>query len=379
MRQNVIAGVIALAAIGLCGCEKIETVDIPEGSSSVTSSFVALEDVAQLFASLPIGTGQMAEVHDAAMSSATNGYDEEYRMQELFSEPGAGVGDKASTKADGYRRPLRELLREAALSTKADGILEDPEAWLEALESSDVQIYWPFSEAWDGDSFPVVTFDPGGDVGSNEGYSLGPDGKITKVLVNEKMAQEQPVWVVNRNSDAEYKTLEMLRREDPSWGQGGGDLVVSKADTDIKTLVLRTFKAKRQFDSWFAGASEFWVKIGAVEDFTASTEAELRLYEPSITDFLMVVRRADVEQELTFNAVLVSEWTQQLSSAALMIVEDDGGTQTSWKCSATVKYNIPLRTRDDIVWRGNLTRSYIEKYNGQQVGLGDVELVLELI
>ena len=381
-------GMAALAMAGLLGgCEKVIVTPVEEEDSS-SQPAVLLEDVARLLSVLPLESEQLEEVYDAARASATNGYDEEYRMQELFSEPGAGVGDKASTKADGYRRPLRELLREAALSTKADGILEDPEAWLEALESSDVQIYWPFSEAWDGDSFPVVTFDPGGDVGSNEGYSLGPDGKVTKVLVTEEMAQEQPVWVVNRNSDAEYKTLEMLRREDPSWGQGGGDLVVSKADTDIKTLVLRTFKAKRQFDSWFAGASEFWVKIGAVEDFTASTEAELRLYEPSITDFLMVVRRAEVGQDLTFNAVLVSEWTQQLSSAALMIVEDDGGTQTSWKCSATVKYNsksygfdidIPLRTRDDIVWRGNLTRSYIEKYNGQQVGLGDVELVLELI
>ena len=381
-------GMAALVMAGLLGgCEKVIVTPVEEEDSS-SQPAVLLEDVARLLSVLPLESEQLEEVYDAARASATNGYDEEYRMQELFSEPGAGVGDKASTKADGYRRPLRELLREAALSTKADGILEDPEAWLEALESSDVQIYWPFSEAWDGDSFPVVTFDPGGDVGSNEGYSLGPDGKVTKVLVTEEMAQEQPVWVVNRNSDAEYKTLEMLRREDPSWGQGGGDLVVSKADTDIKTLVLRTFKAKRQFDSWFAGASEFWVKIGAVEDFTASTEAELRLYEPSITDFLMVVRRAEVGQDLTFNAVLVSEWTQQLSSAALMIVEDDGGTQTSWKCSATVKYNsksygfdidIPLRTRDDIVWRGNLTRSYIEKYNGQQVGLGDVELVLELI
>ena len=381
-------GMAALAMAGLLGgCEKVIVTPVEEEDSS-SQPAVLLEDVARLLSVRPLESEQLEEVYDAARASATNGYDEEYRMQELFSEPGAGVGDKASTKADGYRRPLRELLREAALSTKADGILEDPEAWLEALESSDVQIYWPFSEAWDGDSFPVVTFDPGGDVGSNEGYSLGPDGKVTKVLVTEEMAQEQPVWVVNRNSDAEYKTLEMLRREDPSWGQGAGDLVVSKADTDIKTLVLRTFKAKRQFDSWFAGASEFWVKIGAVEDFTASTEAELRLYEPSITDFLMVVRRAEVGQDLTFNAVLVTESTQQLSSAALMIVEDDGGTQTSWKCSATVKYNsksygfdidIPLRTRDDIVWRGNLTRSYIEKYNGQQVGLGDVELVLELI
>ena len=388
--KSLLSGMAALALAGLPGgCEKVIVSPAVE-EESPSQPAVLLEDVARLLSVLPLGNEQLEEVYDAARASAGNGYDEEYRMQELFSEPGAGVGDKISTKADGYSRPLRELLREAALSTKADGFLEDPEAWLAALESSDIQIYWPFSEAWNGDSFPVVTFDPGGDVGSNEGYSLGTDGKVTKVLVTEEMAREQPVWVVNRNSDAEYKTLEMLRREDPSWGQGGGDLVVSKADTDseIKTLVLRTFKARRQFDSWFAGASEFWVKIGSIEDFTASTEAELRLYQPTITDFLMVVRRAEVGMDLTFNAVLVSEWTPQLSSAALMIVEDDGGTQTSWKCSATVKYNsksygfdldLPLRTRDDIVWRGNLTRSYIEKYNGQQIGLGDVELVLELI
>ena len=388
--KSLLSGMAALALAGLPGgCEKVIVSPAVE-EESPSQPAVLLEDVARLLSVLPLGSEQLEEVYDAARASAGNGYDEEYRMQELFSEPGAGVGDKVSTKADGYSRPLRELLREAALSTKADGFLEDPEAWLAALESSDIQIYWPFSEAWNGDSFPVVTFDPGGDVGSNEGYSLGPDGKVTKVLVTEKMAREQPVWVVNRNSDAEYKTLEMLRREDPSWGQGGGDLVVSKADTDseIKTLVLRTFKAKRQFDSWFAGASEFWVKMGSVEDFKASSEAELRLYQPTITDFLMVVRRAEVGMDLTFNAVLVSEWTPQLSSAALMIVEDDGGTQTSWKCSATVKYNsksygfdldLPLRTRDDIVWRGNLTRSYIEKYSGQPVGLGDVELVLELI
>ena len=130
------------------------------------------------------------------------------------------------------------------------------------------------------------------------------------------------------------------------------------------------------------------MKCGAIEDFNASTEAELRLYTPSITDFLIVVRRKDVGKELTFNAVLVSEWTGMLDNCAFMMVEDDGGTQTSWKCSAMVKYNsrsygfeieIPLRSRDDIIWRGALTRSYIEKYNGVTGHFGDVDLVLELI
>ena len=91
---------------------------------------------------------------------------------------------------------------------------------------------------------------------------------------------------------------------------------------------------------------------------------------------------------LDFNAVLVSEWTGLLDNCAFMMVEDDGGTMTTWKCSAMVKYNsrsygfeieIPLRARDDIIWRGALTRTYIERNNGVTGHFGDVELVLELI
>jgi len=114
----------------------------------------------------------------------------------------------------------------------------------------------------------------------------------------------------------------------------------------------------------------------------------MRLYAPSITDFLIVVRRKQVGEVLDFNAVLVSEWTGMLDNCAFMMVEDDGGTMTTWKCSAMVKYNsrsygfeieIPLRARDDIIWRGALTRTYIERNNGVTGHFGDVELVLELI
>ena len=160
------------------------------------------------------------------------------------------------------------------------------------------------------------------------------------------------------------------------------------AVADFKTLILRSFTANRQYDSWFAGGAEFFVKIGSLENFTASTEAELRLYEPSVTDFMIVVKRKQVGEEIPFNAVLVSEWTKGLSTCAFMITEDDGGTRTSWKCNAVVKVSsksygveleLPLYTRDDVVWRGSLTRNYIEKYNGQVGHFGDVDLVLELI
>ena len=379
----------ALCAALALGCNEASLTPVEEPEDPAKEPAVLLEDVARILARIPLEGEQLDEVYDATHASSVNGYDEEYRMQELFSDPGSGVGGGESTKADGYRKPLRELIREAALATKASDGLEDPDAWLEALSASDIQIYWPFSEKWNGDAFPVITFDPGGDAPQNEGYAVGPDGKVTKVLVTEEMAREQPVWVVNRNSDADYKTLEMLRREDPSWGQGGGDILVTKSTApDSYSLVLRSFKARRQFDSWFAGASEFWVKLGSIEDFKASTEGELRLYEPTITDFIVVVRRGQINEFVPFNAVLVSSWNKMLESCALMIIEDDGGTQTSWKCSATVKYeskaygfdlDLPLRSRDDIVWRGNLTRTFVEKNNGHTISLGDVQLVLELI
>lgn len=374
---------VAVAAI-LCSCEKIEYVGEPADGSPQNESFVTLEDVATLFSSLRLGPEQMDEVHHAALASVANGYDEEYRMRDLFAAPGAGVGDEGvSSKAGGYARPLRELLREAvSADTKAGGISS---AWLDSLSVSNVQIYWPFSEDWDGTSLPVITYDPGDYVSRNVGYALRADGGFDKVMVDEQMAMERPVWVMNRNSDAGFMTFEMKKKE---------EIIVSPSSKaassggEIKTLLLRSFTAKRQFDSWFAGASEFFVKVGSVENFYASTEAELRLYDPSITDFMIVVRRKQVGQDIPFNAVLISEWTKDLTNCALMIIEDDGGTRTTWKCTAMVKVSsksygfeieIPLYTHDDVVWRGSLTRNYIERYSGEVGHFGDVDMVLELI
>ena len=376
----------ALAAIFCCACHKagpdsgVPVPPLPE---------ISLQEVAALLASVPLETDQLEEVHDAAFSSALNGYDEEYTMQDLFAAPGTGVGAAAPAKADRYARPLRDLLREALLAgvTKADAA-SSPEAWLEALARSDVQIYWPYSENWDGQALPVVTYDPGEGATRNEGFALQEDGTVQKVMVDENTPLERPVWVVNRNEDAAYKTLELLRREDPSWGSGGEILVKAAAEEPGKTLILRSFTTHRQFDSWFAGASEFFVKLGAVEKFKASTEAEMRLYDPAVTDFMVVVRRARMGEEIPFNAILVSEWTKQLTSCALMIVEDDGGSRTNWKCSAMVKVNsksygieldLPLYSRDDIVWRGTLTRSFLERNSGEAVRLGDATLTFELI
>ena len=296
---------------------------------------------------------------------------------------------------------ISDFMRSSVATRTSAFTDDDPETYLEALMTSDVQIYWPYSDLWDGESLPVVTFDPSDNSEVNEGYRLvrSETGTVTleKILVDEEMASRPPVWVVNRNSDAGFKTLEMLRREDPLWGEGGGVIIVSPSmspmtRTDpsrpLKSLVLKDFTMNRHYDSWFAGASEFFVKTGFVEDFTASTEAELKLYNPLITDFMIVVKRSQKGKPQPFNAVLVTEWPEQMTHCAFMITEDDGGTRTEWKCTALVRIasksygleiNLPFNSRDDIVWRGQLSGRWIEA-NSNIVGhFGDVDLTFEVV
>lgn len=362
---------------------------------------VSLEEVAEVLAHVSVDENHLREVHKAVTSSLSNGYDEEYTVTDMFCSPGAGVGDAVSgfvsRSPSDYPYPLFRLIEDYVYSSstvKSSTMADDPERWLDALKTSDMQIYWPFSEKWDGSTMPVITFDPEDGAETNVGYRLVRDdeGKrhVEEVVVTEQMAEEVPVWVMNRNSDAGFLTLEMLRRDDPEWGTGGGSITVTPKSLHkgTGTLILKDFTAKRHYDSWFAGASEFFVKIGYVEDFTASTEAELKIYDPKITDFMIVVRRSQKDVILTYDTILLSDWSENMEACAFMITEDDGGTRTDWSCKAKVfvagksyglEMTLPFNSRDDIVWRGQLTRSMMEKYSGQRCRFGDVELTFEVV
>lgn len=399
------AAALTVFLVSAFSCEVLDN-DPAKHIPDTSLPFVSLEEVAEILSEIPLQGSQVAEVHDAVCSSSGNGYDEEYTMDRIFACPGSGVGDPLTRNGGGYETPLRELIENhvRSMTRAADGVSHvSPDAFIGALTESDIQIYWPFSENWDGSSMPIITFDPEDGSEKNIGYRLsyGDDGarRVEAVVVDEELAQKEPVWVVNRNSDAGHTTLELLRREDPDWGEGGGTIIVKPAgqvlrtkDTDVpvafKSLVLKDFTMKRNYDPWFAGASEFLVRTGAVEDFCASTEAEMRLYNPTVTDFMIVVKRNQVGIPQPFNAVLVSEWTEQMTHCAFMITEDDGGTWTDWNCTALVRVasksygieiKLPFRSRDDIVWRGQLAHKWLEANSNLTGHFGDVDLTFEVV
>lgn len=331
-----------------------------------------------MFASLPMEPSHLREVYDAVARSSGNGYDEEYTLDSLVMRPGAGMGP--STKAAVPQRPLRELVKEyLALHAPTRAGVEDI---MHLLADSGYQLYWPYSEDWDGETYPVVTFDPGFGAESNYGFELapGPEGAVIvdTLDVDEAMARRRPVWVINSNSDAAFTPLELFSRKEISR---------PSPSSRPRRLMLRSFRMLRNYDSWFGGASEFWVRCGSVDGFTASTDAELKLYTPSVTDFMIVVKRRNVDKEIPYQAILVTDFTNQLDKLAFLIVEDDGGTRTNWRCQASVKIqsksygfdiDIPYNEKDDVVWRGQISARFFEEQDVVVGRFGDVICSFEL-
>ena len=348
-------------------------------------------EVAVMLASLPLESGHVSEVYDAVSASSFNGYDEEYMMVDLLSAPGAGVGSGGSKAATSktYQQPIRSLITDylasrASSSTK-DGAA-DVQQYLDQLMESGLQIYWPYSEDWDGETLPLITFDPGDGSESNYAYVVnkvaGRYQVTDSVFVNEVVARERPVWVINANSDADCVLLESFLATKSIWTFDD-----DKEDTERYNLYIRDFTMLRQYDSWFAGASEFHVWCGGVDGFYASTEAELRNYSPSVTEFVVVVKRGEVGKKKRFNAVMVTDFSDQLDKLAFLVVEDDGGTIMNWKCAASVKIksktygfdiDIPFHSYDDIVWRGQLGSTYFTKGKTIEGRFGDVKLTFAL-
>ena len=377
-----------IAAFLLLSCSSKN--DVPFRASEQSSS---RRDLALILASLPIGAEQMDEVYDAVSSSISNGYDEEYMMCDLLTLPGAGVGDnatKAAAKAASYRNPIRNLIEDylaCKAGTKAGAA--DVQAYLDGLRDSGMQIYWPYAEEWDGKTLPLITFDPGLDADANYGYVIDGDNgayMVTdSVLVDERTAKTRPVWVINNNDDSGYVPLSSYFKSKALLD----DLDDEDDDSGARkyNLYIKDFTMLRNYDTWFAGGSEFWVKVGAVNAFYAGTEDELHNYTPSVTDFIVVVKRSEIGVKKTFNALMVTDFSDQLDKLAFLITEDDGGTITTWKCSTTVKIKsktwgfdleIPLHQYDDIVWRGQLGSSYFTKGKEIEGRFGDVMLTFAL-
>lgn len=377
--------IAGLMALPLVSCRR----DSENNEPVAKSSLMDKRDVAVMLASLPLGEEQVGEVFDAVSSSSGNGFDEEYMMADLLTSPGAGVGEdregKASAKGK-YARPIKDMLADYLASTRGPSTrsASDVQAYLDELESSGLQIYWPYSEEWDGSTMPLVTFDPGGSSESNYAYVIsGESGhyEVTdSVYVDENVAKQRPVWVINANDDSSSIPID-------SYLKSRSAKAADTVEEGVKSLYMKDFTMIRNYDSWFCGASEFHIHAGFISGSKSVTPETLKNYNPDITDFVIVVKRSEAGLKKAYNLMLVSDYSEVLEKIAFLVNEEDSGDITSWKGSIELKIksksygvsvDIPYRNGDDIVWRGQLGSSYLsskEEVNGR---FGDVSITFQL-
>ena len=211
------------------------------------------------------------------------------------------------------------------------------------------------------------------------------DGYLSGQQICETLGVSRTaVWKVMNQLKEEGYQIEAVPNKGYHLLQTPDILSVSEIESRLTTDHMA--RKLYYYDGWFSGGSEFFVKCGAIESFKARTEEEMDDYNPQITDFMIKVRRKQVGNFLRFNSILVSEWSDQLSECAFMVVEDDGGKMTKWSAAGTVKIKsrsygfevaFPYHRSDDIVWRGKLSDNYLERNSGRAARFGDVSITFD--
>lgn len=130
------------------------------------------------------------EVHSAVRASVALGLDESYYFAEAF-----GGGERISKTAKigrSLQAKLESLPTGHSIKELFTLIGED------TYYMNHYQIYWPYSEKWDGNTKPTITFQSEAGVPQDKGvgYRILSD-RIEEVSVDEEYAKNHPVWIIN--------------------------------------------------------------------------------------------------------------------------------------------------------------------------------------
>lgn len=162
------------------------------------------QEMAELLSAMNLSHMVVAEIHQAVVEYTANGYDEFVSFKDIIAYEKPGVDDpqllpvsskKSSNKPKCplFTEALVEYLQYSPFSTNTS-----VEEIIELLKESELELYWPYSEMWDGNTMPTYAYV---NSWSYEGDVLdGYDANGQQVSVDEAYAKESPVFVVRSKS-----------------------------------------------------------------------------------------------------------------------------------------------------------------------------------
>ena len=302
-------------------------------------------------------------MHQEATSSLNVGLEESVYLGEILQL------DVPVSKATSGRSFLRNFLLDnhrEIIQTKSK--MEDETFCLNGLE-----IYWPYSDNWDGQTQPVIV------LGTNE-ENMYFDGDCThayryinpdefeQLVVNEEYAKNNPVWVIN-NSDVSLDDIINLKN-----GNFEKTCIIPRdistleskttlSDSEYNSrLTIESIQSTVQHDKWGAGGSEYvisWIypNVTNVKNTPLyNKHGQIKLSRKEIEN--KVIR--------TINFIGNYDWHEDYIYNKIQVLEYDGGGEKPFNVSlkinlGNIKFEssveIPHDKKHDEIMESHIDRS----------------------
>lgn len=383
MKRNVFYALIAFLSLGLFSCSSTEEPMASQAPAKVFDKTVYSNSkaIADLMISVPLTEDIVNEVFSAVTNGLDNGIEESYYFADVLSESYT----KSATRSIGSESKLGYEIHRLLDTTRSNSGID-----ADMLEYGDYQIYWPYSENWDGKTNPVITFVPEDDSQLwNYAYKQTENG-IETIIVDEEFMEKNPVWIINK-ADIPYDELPNFNNNEfskngiyysPRKTVSSTDYNSTKNSTraagePVYTVYLGRFMSKKNYDSAWNGGSEFAIQMGAIENMVITSPEQLKSTNPSVTYIRVTRSRNDIKHSYwkDVNAVLSSDWQPNENNAGFCIYEEDQGGTKYWDMTLSMKIKgidipftlkMPYGSGDDLIYKNVYSRNFIFSTNNKK-------------
>lgn len=363
------AAFFSILIIGVTSCETDNIQDVIPTNNLVLNK-EGKEEVFNIFLKLDIDKNLVQEVHKMAISSIQKGNDEKVLMKEIIS----------------YEKNLpttmQPLIGKICKEIKGNSRSFQNSDKLDQLENSNVYIYWPYSENWDGEELPALllnSFEDDKDTDDFNAFVISNNNGVysyKQIIVNEEYAKQHPVWVINQeeNSSTLLDDLDYCNNIESI-------LTRSSNNTEVNEWVLDSMRVTHQYDSWINGGSEFEIYVlYPTISGNVDTNTKIRI----------TFTREDINKKRTkkLSAHLNSNWRPEQLSNGIVVYETDSSSgkdsvemELEYKNGDTIlksKYKIDVGNRDEFILQERVDRDGVLSYypNYYYIANGNEDVIL---
>lgn len=361
-------------------CTKDELESLPKSELNIDTKSAAdqveLLTVVELLTSIEIDQSIMNEVKLGVDNSLKYGLDEEFRFTDMLNPRNSKLQRNVVVS-----KLINKMSEKLNTSRSLLGYYNSNSEFFDILSQNNVQFYWPYSEDWDGNTLPTITYNAeNGNEDWNYGFVYEKDKQglihIDTVIVNDDYIKKYPVWVVNRNETnyadlPDFESGEYIKNGvifDQPVNVNGRNSVYPptwKPETDpnlIYSFYIQNMRVFKQHDGALAGGSEMVIKC--------AYPATVGGMPSPVTVLRKNWSRKEISNSTikSFSTPLISDWRPEQLQCGLKILEEDNGSGKIWEFKLGVVIadknygvdaKIPFNNNDDEIVETIFNRSYI--------------------